>query len=261
MIEEFITVLRRADLKPTSEELGDVLWLSAWVGPLMGLTGAGRSGAAASGGVSRPGKPPRSQQAQAISQSTVSSSSSVPDSPSIDVYQAGADSSKVASKGGVSVWSPSAPGLPSALELGRALRPLKRRVPSKTQFTVDEEETARRIAEDIPFPLALCPMLTRWLDVVLVVDENSSMRIWQQTLHELHSLLERHGAFRQVLRRGVSTEGHGEPRLCARFSHTTQRRFEWRELIEPSGRRLILLVSDCVSVAWADGRMGSLVRN
>src|SRR5688572_10816105 len=143
MIEKLITVLQRAHIEPTSEELADVLWLSSRVGPLAGLIAVERPRASAPGETPQPGKPPRPQQEQAAPQPTPSTrgSDTAQDSPSAGMHQAGAGSPAATSKRGISVWSPSASALPGALELGRALRPLKRRVPSKTQLMLDEEET------------------------------------------------------------------------------------------------------------------------
>ena len=48
---------------------------------------------------------------------------------------------------GLPFRSPAAPALLDALGLARALRPFKRRVPSRTSFTLNEAATAERIAE------------------------------------------------------------------------------------------------------------------
>ncbi|MGE0085849.1 MAG: SAV_2336 N-terminal domain-related protein [Desulfococcaceae bacterium] len=147
---------------------------------------------------------------------------------------------------------PAAFALPGKLEMGRAIRPLMQKRPSPYAKKLDEEISIRRIAESqnwIPF---FAPALTRWLDVILVIDESSSMLIWKKTVGELQQFFERHGAFRNVqtwgfsfaenrihlhqgYRSGVSKPGLSRSPL---------------ELIDPGKQRLILMVSDCVSSQW-----------
>jgi tetratricopeptide (TPR) repeat protein/nucleoside phosphorylase len=133
-------------------------------------------------------------------------------------------------------------------------------MPSRTRFALDEEATAQLIAEDVPFPLVLRPLATRWLEVLLVVEDSPSMGLWQETAREWHALLERHGAFWRVQRRELRTDDSGELRLFSRSAHGVRRQVGSREVVDPSGRRLIVLLSDCVSMAWEDGRVGALVR-
>ncbi|ERT08668.1 formylglycine-generating sulfatase enzyme family protein [Lyngbya aestuarii BL J] len=146
---------------------------------------------------------------------------------------------------------PAAPALLNALELGRSLRPLMRKVPSPTGNVLDEEATVTRIAErDLWMPVTQ-PEPERWLDLELVVEESRSAFIWKETVGELQQLFETHGAFRnvrvwslfgsdaqpQLVRRHRS----GKPRQC-QHSH--------RELIHPNQRGAVILVSDCTSTVW-----------
>lgn len=156
--------------------------------------------------------------------------------------------------------SPAAFALPNPLGLGRALRPFKRRVPSRTVFMLNEEETARRIAETKLWLPVLNAASTRWLEVALVIDEASSMAIWRQTLIELRLLLEREGAFRTVRTWGLVTDAaDGKARLYAGTAREGRRECNPHELIDPGGRRLILVVTDGVSPAW-DKKDGSVAK-
>ena len=49
---------------------------------------------------------------------------------------------------GLSFATPGGTALPGKLALGRALRPLMRRVPSYDRFELDEEATVQRIADE-----------------------------------------------------------------------------------------------------------------
>ena len=152
--------------------------------------------------------------------------------------------------------SPAASALPGSLDIARALRPLMRRVPSRTNFMLDELGTANCVAESqrsIWSPvLKAAPM--RWLEIALVVDIGESMAPWWQTIDELRLLLEHHGAFRDVRIWRLATNVADQLYLYAGMSTDTQQERNPRELIDPTGQRLILVVTDCVSPAWHSGK-------
>ena len=93
---------------------------------------------------------------------------------------------------------PAAPTIQNSLEIGRAMRPLKRKFPSTTKVILDEEATVTRIIErNIWLPVTK-PKPERWLDLELVVEESSSSFIWQEMIDEFQKILESHGAFASV---------------------------------------------------------------
>lgn len=152
--------------------------------------------------------------------------------------------------------TPEAPGLIGRLALARSLRPMMRRVPSRIELTLDEETTATQIAEtDLWHPVSR-PRQERWLDVALVVDGASSLRIWHKTITDLHQLLTRHGAFRRV-RMWTSTLGpEGSITLRAGITmEGSDQLYNLKALSNPEGRLLILVISDCTSRAWYSGAM------
>ncbi|HTI24036.1 MAG TPA: SAV_2336 N-terminal domain-related protein, partial [Kutzneria sp.] len=154
----------------------------------------------------------------------------------------------------LTMLSPAAPALPDTLRLSRALRPLKRRVPDPHRLVVNEQETADHIADTGLWLPEWQPEMTRWLDVALVVDSGPSMQIWRRAAVELRVLLERMGAFRDVRVWEMDTR-EDEPRLRRPGAPSRSP----RELIDPSGRRLVLMLSDCVGEAWLSGAMSQLL--
>ncbi|WP_441246295.1 TIR-like protein FxsC [Kitasatospora sp. McL0602] len=142
------------------------------------------------------------------------------------------------------VPAPSTPMLPRPLALQRALRPLKRRVPDPRSSLLDETATAHRLAEALRGPgqvqwlPVLRPSLERWLDLHLVLDCGPTMRLWRQLAHELRTLLQQTGAFRQVVLSGLGDDG----RLTRRQVHGT--------------RTAVLVLSDCMGPQWRAGPPG-----
>jgi len=151
---------------------------------------------------------------------------------------------------------PAASALPESLDIARALRPLMRRIPSRTNALIDELATAHRTAETqkrIWTPaLKAAPM--RWLEIALVIDCGESMAPWRQTIDELRMLLAHHGAFRDVRMWRLVTGAKESLQLYAGENANNQQERDPKELIDPTGRRLILVVTDCVSPAWQSGK-------
>ena len=161
---------------------------------------------------------------------------------------------------GVPFKSPAVAALPNALEIGRSLRPLMRKVPSRIKFVLDEENTAQQIAENDVWIPVLKPARERWLDLVIVVEENRATVVWEETINEFRKLMERHGAFRNVYTWNLRTND-GKPQFFHQQRKATkkQRSRSPKELLEPNGRRLILLISDCISSLWWEGEIHNLL--
>lgn len=155
------------------------------------------------------------------------------------------------------------PALPDARAIARALRPLMRRVPSRTRVLLDESATAERLAEDAVLHAATgrwvsgaaCAVVTRpaperWLDVMLVFDDSSSMVIWKETARELRDLMSGQGAFRDVRLWWLSS-GTGSVALRPdKRVPSDADRHSPREILSGRGDRLILIVTDCVAPSW-----------
>ena len=173
---------------------------------------------------------------------------------SANVYpQSPQDSNQTSS--GLPIKVPAAQALRNKLEISRALRPLKRRVPSKSEFILDETATAERIAEEKLLLPVMRPAPERWLELALVIDEGASMMLWKQSIKEFKQLLERHGAFRDVRTWVLFISEDSKVWLRSRTSSVSRQKklHNPRELIDPNGRRLFVIISDCVSQAWRNG--------
>ena len=144
------------------------------------------------------------------------------------------------------------PGLPEANRVGRALRPLMKRVPSRLAMVLDETATAELTAEARLFHEVKRPSSARWLDLGIVIDRSGAMDIWDKPVAELRDLLERHRAFRNV-RAWDMWDDSGQLRF--RTWSREPRTMSASELSDPTGAQLIIVVSDCVSRAWLDDQI------
>ena len=150
---------------------------------------------------------------------------------------------------------PDAPSLREQLDLARALRPLMRRIPSGSTLVLDEAATTQRIADEGIWLPVIKPTLEPWLDLELVFDESISMQIWRQTIKELERLLKNYGIFRDVRVWGLISSKQNKIQIRSGIGSTAKNQSSRSaaELIDSSGRRLVLVVSDCVSDLWRSG--------
>jgi hypothetical protein len=154
---------------------------------------------------------------------------------------------------------PEAKALDDELELGRALRPLRRRQRSRHRMEIDEERTATELAETRLPDVVQRSVQERWLHLVLLVDDGLSMLLWHRLGAELRTLFERLGAFATTRVLGLDTRTAGEPRLHARpFQHDSTQ-LPLSTVSDPSGRTLVLVVSDGMGAAWRRGTMHELL--
>ncbi|MEI6046176.1 MAG: SAV_2336 N-terminal domain-related protein, partial [Chloroflexota bacterium] len=170
-----------------------------------------------------------------------------------ELESGGSEPKKVAGSGSLAFRSPTGAALPGSLELARALRPLMRRVPSRSRFLLNEKATVQRIAEEDIWSPVLDPAPEHWLDVALVLDEGPSMALWQRTFSELRRLLECQGAFKNVRTWGLDSSSRDKLSFYAGAitgGNLSRRSTSPNELVSLRGRRLIMLVTDCISPAW-----------
>lgn len=159
-----------------------------------------------------------------------------------------------------SVLVPTAPMLREPLAIQRSLRPLKRRVPARHDWVLDEDATAASIAEhvyELPWIPVLTPARERWLSLALVVDTGQAMDVWRPLAGELLASMLALGAFRSVRlwfmadvagQLGVRTAPRGPAQPPAALAH-------------PGGRQAVALLSDCSGPHWWEGRMAPVVHH
>lgn len=161
----------------------------------------------------------------------------------------------------LSFKAPNAPSLRQPLTLARALKPLMRRVPAGTNLVLDEAATSQRIADEGLWLPVLRPTLESWLDLELVVDESISMQIWRQTVEDLEKLLKNYGIFRDVRVWALTADDQKRVRIYRGMGRRAKNPVPRspKELIDGSGRRLVLVASDCVSPFWRDGKVTAML--
>ncbi|MGW2683573.1 SAV_2336 N-terminal domain-related protein [Streptomyces sp. NPDC001414] len=190
-LDEFLVarlhaILRDAGAELSPGEMSDVLWLA----------------------LHAPGNRAASAVTEADTPPTVGAKSAAPEpNPGHETPTAPGDARRpvhtLAATGagggpGAPIRLPSVRGLRHPLNVVRALRSLKRRVPSAHRYELDESATAESIADSGVLDAVLRPAQDRWLHLVLAVDNGPSMRVWRDTVAELADALSGSGIFRSV---------------------------------------------------------------
>ncbi len=146
-----------------------------------------------------------------------------------------------------------------ARSVSAALRPLRQTVASAGDGVLDEEATAAWLAWDgLGLPVYR-PARERRFEIMLVVDDSVSMTPWLDTVPELVSLLERHGAFRNVHLRFVNTDTDRPADLCLRAGRPDGPVQAPCEVLEPAGRRILWVLTDALGRAWETEAMSPLL--
>ncbi|BCL80991.1 hypothetical protein ccbrp13_34560 [Ktedonobacteria bacterium brp13] len=257
MLSKLIAALHDAHLDMTAEEIADTLWLALQMGSLQGEVDIQQAADATD---------PNTYENVAADQqflSVLPAPSMMETTASIYLHAQNRSDNTISYVASAPFRSPAASALPNTLALARALRPLMRRIPSKTAVVLNEHATAQRIAETRMrlWAPVFDPAPVRWFDIELVVDIGTSMLLWKKTIAELQALLEHLGAFRNVRIWRLATNNKDRVDIYAGIG-TTQEQAQVRnpkELVNPGGYRLILVTSDCVSPAWHSGKIQELL--
>jgi formylglycine-generating enzyme required for sulfatase activity len=249
-VKRFVNILDNSGLRKrlqlSDEDIADTLWLALQMGVENTQTRE---------------KQPQTQKEPLLPENTKTPSSETV-KPPINLYTPPSDllpqkphnEDKIE---GLPFPTPAAPALTNKLQISRALRPLMRKVPSYSRRILDVEATVNQIVDaliveqEIWLPITK-PQPERWLNLELVVEENRSSFIWQETINELTQILENYGIFHTVRTWNLSSEHQENLQLVSRQKgkHKNQRQYSYRELYHSNGRGLILLISDCVSTIW-----------
>ncbi|WP_037821461.1 SAV_2336 N-terminal domain-related protein, partial [Streptomyces sp. NRRL S-146] len=142
---------------------------------------------------------------------------------------------------------PSGPGRVTAL-LARALHHLARRIPSRSSLELDEETTAEQGLVDGLWMPFLRPARVSAFDLVLLLDDAPTMRIWEESAARLARAAEHSGAFRSVrtIRATVPRTGTATLRWP-----TGRAVADPAELLDGRGSRIFLVVTDGLAHGWA----------
>ncbi|MEU9016259.1 FxSxx-COOH system tetratricopeptide repeat protein [Actinomadura sp. NPDC048394] len=251
MIRRLVEALQGLDPQPTAEEIADALWLADWFRTHEGPAHHVPAGAAGPDG--RPADPPPSP--RPAEPSAPPGPEPPPPRPAeAGLYMAGQEVPAAS----FPVRMPAMPAISRTLPLARALRPLRATVPSLTREILNETATAQRIAETGVCEPVMVPARDRRHDLALVADVGPSMVVWRQTIEELRALLQQLGAFRDLRTWYLDTGGERlSLRTGSAFGVGADRNPD--ELVDPTRRRVILVVSDCIGAAWRDGRAAAML--
>lgn len=255
MLSELVAVLQCINPQITDEDIADVLWLALYMGVSSAGTLPESEQASSEIDESSSCTAPKDTSAQ-LSDAEKLLQTTVSQKATSDIYlddHAG-NGEEGQQMGVLPFRSPAVVALPEALNIARALRPFKRKVPLLTQFILNEEATAERSAQEHRWVPVLDYASTRWLDIALVIDKGASMAIWQQIIAEFHLLLVSHGAFRDVRVWEMDTNDEESVHLYAEAGIYNRQPRSELELLDASHRRLILVVTDCISPAWRSGK-------
>jgi len=132
----------------------------------------------------------------------------------------------------------------------RALRPLQVRVASPDRWRVDEDATAERLADGgVGIPVRQAETEARY-EIHLVVDDSPSMTLWLDVVPALVDLLEQ-ASLRDVRVSYLNTAADhsgGVTLRSARGDGATRQ--SATALADPSGRRIVWVVTDTLGPAW-----------
>ncbi|GHB22751.1 SAV_2336 N-terminal domain-related protein [Streptomyces chryseus] len=271
---ELVGRLRRGGLDPTAEEVADAVWLARWLPSGRTPTGVPGDPAEPGGDTARgDGRalPPAPAGPESGADAADAGAPGLSPGPGpVSLYTPGPRGGRT---GGGSanagpafpVRAPAAAALPGLLGLQRALRPLRHYTATTTRPAadgrLDEDATAERSA----MSGVLCPVLRpserRRVDIQLLMDAGPAMAVWERMVEELRQACQQSGVFRDVQVHQLYDAGDGGPPLVGTTTgpggHTRLRPAD--QFHDPTGRRLTLVVSDCVGPLWQQGRAQRLI--
>lgn len=255
MIEKLLQAVQEAGAEFGPDELADVLWLAARVDAAPGLPPA------------PPGAPPASAPEPAERPTEAAGTPPVEQPvrpPGAQLFPAtgpdgtGDGGEDRPGRRGARVSVARAASVPDPLAVMRALRPIGRRKRGRTGAELDEELTVTRSIEQLLISPVLRPAEGRWLDLALVLDAHHSMLLWEDLVTELRAVITQSGVFRDTrvwFLRGTA----GGPVSVARTRDGAGR--DPREVADPVGRRLVLVLTDTIAAGWGGGDVHRVLRH
>jgi formylglycine-generating enzyme required for sulfatase activity len=159
---------------------------------------------------------------------------------------------------GLSINIPDVSSLPYPRKIAKALRSLIQYIAYGKAVLLNEKATVELMAElnGICIPI-LEPRRELKFDLLLVIDKSDSMIFWQRIIKELQKILKHYGIFRNIQIFGIFKDNQGKIYLKQGIG---EKRYSPQKLIDPTGRRIIFIVSDCVSEIWRNGTAFNLLK-
>ncbi|MBA0051544.1 tetratricopeptide repeat protein [Streptomyces sp. AJS327] len=244
--------LRRAGWEPTAQELAETLWLARFARPPAAPPAATPAGGdPATGGEPAPPRPAPTR--EELADRAERPRPLVERSPPVSLYAPARHSPTAGYT--FPVRAPAVSSLSGLLEHERALRPLAAyRTALPTPFgDLDEEASADASARAGALRAVFAPSTRRQTEVQLLMDASPTTSVWRLTFEQLRQTFEQLGCFRDVQalylhrgRDGTPLLGTGPDPGPAGLRPVDQRR-------DTSGRRITLVLSDCVGPLWQDG--------
>ena len=144
--------------------------------------------------------------------------------------------------------SPGAPPLTRRIELGRSMRPIGWQVNADGRWRIVENATAERIAITRLWVPVLEPEREPALDLVFIVDGDPRLRPWRELTTALIAVARSSGRGRNVTTWTIAGD-ELTPRLRAGGRGSAR---DPRHAIDPTGRSVVLVVSDFAGALWRD---------
>ncbi|MGP3953212.1 FxSxx-COOH system tetratricopeptide repeat protein [Streptomyces sp. 7N604] len=150
--------------------------------------------------------------------------------------------------------------LPRTVDLARALRPLRTvgfSVARRSGGPRVDEEMTPVTAQGLPAP-RLPARAARPVDLTLVIDSGPSMELWRPTVQRFRSIMGHLGVFDDVRTWTLEEQASDDAPPTLRTEGGAAGRRP-AEVITPSRRQFILVLSDCVGSAWWNGSLPRLI--
>lgn len=279
-LEELIARLRSAATDLTAEEIADAVWLAHRMTPGPGASvPAGDAGAGlpvdeidaseeavgAARAAGHPGPAAPAAPRRPASRRPSGSGARPPGSVAVRAMPRPRDGE--AADGpveGFPVRVPAAGSLPGLLGLQRALRPLRgyRSLAAPVPGPLDEDATADRAARTGVVHPVHHRGRRQAAAMQLLMDASPSMVVWERTLEEMEQICAQLGVFRDVRVGYLHRAADGTPLIgpaAGRGARPHPRPAE--QFLDPTGRRLTLVLSDCVGPLWQEGRAQRLLHH
>ncbi|MFI1799248.1 SAV_2336 N-terminal domain-related protein [Streptomyces sp. NPDC020379] len=271
---QLVARLRASAWDLTPEEIADAVWLAQWITP------AARAGA---GPEPEPARAPGTGASPAADTTAPAAAPGTPPAPAdhrpvrhaersgpVSLYAGEPHRPRRARArdGAFPVRVPMAASLPGLLGLQRAMRPLRgyRPLAEPPRGPLDEEATADRAARTGVLDPLYRRGERRAAAMQLLMDVSPSMVVWERMLEELRQTCAQLGVFSDVQVRYLHRAADGTPlvgtsAVPGRAPGSALHPRPADQFRDPTGRRLTLVISDCVGPLWQEGRAQRLLHH